>query len=66
MNDDSISKAEEARLLEADRDIDEYKQQLHIIDHTKPTKYKVNNKLMIVIKIISVLIILTLIATSIL
>lgn len=42
MNNDLSSKTEDARLLDADRDIDEYKQQLDAIAHLKEMKRQRN------------------------
>jgi len=66
MSDDLSSKDEEARLLEADRDIDKYKQQLDAIAHLKEMKRQRNKKLVNIAKVIVMLIVLIYIALSVL
>ncbi|MDP2078284.1 MAG: hypothetical protein Q8J85_09550 [Sulfuricurvum sp.] len=66
MSDDLSSKAEEAMQLEADRDIDEYKQQLDAIAHLKEMKRQRNKNLLNIAKIIVVLAVFIYIAMSVL
>jgi hypothetical protein len=54
---DNLSSAEDERLLEADRDIDEYKQQLEAIAHLKEMKSKRNKNLVNIAKIVGTLIV---------
>lgn len=66
MSDDLSLKAEEARLLEADRDIDEYKQQLDTIAHLKEMKRQRNKNLLNIAKVIVMLIVFIYITMSVL
>lgn len=66
MSDDLSSKTEDERLLEADRDIDEYKQQLDAIAHLKEIKRQRNKNLLNIAKIIVVLVVFIYIAISVL
>jgi len=63
MSDDLASKDEEAMLLEADKDIDEYKQQLDAIAHLKEMKRQRNKNLLNIAKVIVALIVFIYIAS---
>lgn len=66
MSDELPSIAEDERLLEADRDIDEYKQHLNAIAHLKEIKRQRNKNIVNIAKVIVVLVVFIYIAMSVL